>query len=769
MASVPLSHELHPIFLLDSFDMETTTPCPNRYKINTFSATFFSIFVNTLTLASSLLLLAAALRTRRGRRLLAPRLKEGEILDFPIGWMKSALSKQHVLLDEVGLDAMVVIRYLDVGFKFCLVGSLLSIVLVPMYASADNNENLGKFTRFSLSNIDKEKGHWRFGIVVACSYLLNAAFVHFMVGEWQNFMNFRRKQFKNAVRGSLGPGAAQAIRSILVENMPKEMRSAQQLFEYFEKQFGEGSVHSAVLQSDTRALHEIDAFCKCCCCSNWASSDRRTQMQQAVRADVATGIELSTISTIRRPRRTTCAVDESSLLAGINVPKTAREFSQKVKGYTASLANTVSKALPASELVKPSSCSTGFVTFQMVQTRVMAEQVLLSHSSGWLIRPAPESRDLVWSNASTPWKLLYPRNIVAQCICIVGVLFWSVPVTSIQLWSNLESMQRFLPRLFEFSKTSCKLCSTFLVKYVPVVALILLLALLPLVFEGMARRYERHTVKSDIQRIVLYRYMGYLLATLYVAVVSGSVSGTLETILRTPPQALVEVREAVPSVAVYFITFVLARVGITIPILLFYPGLFPGSSCYFATEASDAALILVLGVTYSAIAPLILPACAAYFALASVVYRWLFLYVYEQEFDTSGSFWYDLFNWSVWGMFFSNITLMALAVGHASYNTYSFYATAVLPLTTLVFKAFCERHYARPSLFVAVEDAVEADRVAEEEADVTLDYNYYVDPVLTNYSPGAAASAASGASAASPSCSSDPRIRNDICDGFGIL
>ena len=72
--------------------------------------------------------------------------------------------------------------------------------------------------------------------------------------------------------------------------------------------------------------------------------------------------------------------------------------------------------------------------------------------------------------------------------------------------------------------------------------------------------------------------------------------------------------------------------------------------------------------------------------------------------------------------------------------------------------------------------------ILQEEADVTLapclrwsplvtvgrllhrghcgmieDYNYYVDPVLTNYSPGAAASAASGASAASPSCSSDPR------------
>ena len=32
-------------------------------------------------------------------------------------------------------------------------------VLVPLYALADNTENLGKFTQFSLSNIDKETGY----------------------------------------------------------------------------------------------------------------------------------------------------------------------------------------------------------------------------------------------------------------------------------------------------------------------------------------------------------------------------------------------------------------------------------------------------------------------------------------------------------------------------------------------------------------------------------------------------------------------------------
>ncbi|CAE7228749.1 TAGLN3, partial [Symbiodinium sp. CCMP2456] len=56
-----------------------------------------------------------------------------------------------------------------------------------------------------------------------------------------------------------------------------------------------------------------------------------------------------------------------------------------------------------------------------------------------------------------------------------------------------------------------------------------------------------------------------------------------------------------------------------------------------------------------------MPACTLYFALATVFYRWLFLYVYEPEFDCAGSFWYDLFDCSVFGLFCSNVTLMALA------------------------------------------------------------------------------------------------------------
>ena len=116
----------------------------------------------------------------------------------------------------------------------------------------------------------------------------------------------------------------------------------------------------------------------------------------------------------------------------------------------------------------------------------------------------------VWRNAPVPWKLTYARSIVAQCLCLVGVIFWSVPVTTIQLLSNAKSLQQLLPSVFQLSQHWSKLLRTLLVKYVPVVALILLLALLPLIFEQGARRYERYKVKSDVHRAVMNRLSGGL-------------------------------------------------------------------------------------------------------------------------------------------------------------------------------------------------------------------------------------------------------------------
>lgn len=82
---------------------------------------------------------------------------------------------------------------------------------------------------------------------------------------------------------------------------------------------------------------------------------------------VVEGIELSTLA--GRRRRST-VVDESSPLAGVNLPEAARDFSQKLQNYTISLASTVSKAIPVAELAARSDS---------LPERLAGEAVLLLH------------------------------------------------------------------------------------------------------------------------------------------------------------------------------------------------------------------------------------------------------------------------------------------------------------------------------------------------------------------------------------------------------
>merc|ERR1712194_568549 len=112
--------------------------------------------------------------------------------------------------------------------------------------------------------------------------------------------------------------------------------------------------------------------------------------------------------------------------------------------------------------------------------------------------------------------------------------------------------------------------------------------------------------------------MGYQLASLYVTVISGSLWDALEQIIKHPGYLLVFLSRSLPKVAVYFLTYVLARVGSGLPLLLLRPwtlASWPRSRndlgpsvghCWFGCEAPTAALVLVIGLTYSFIAPAIL-------------------------------------------------------------------------------------------------------------------------------------------------------------------
>jgi len=150
----------------------------------------------------------------------------------------------------------------------------------------------------------------------------------------------------------------------------------------------------------------------------------------------------------------------------------------------------------------------------------------------------------------------------------------------------------------------------------------------------------------------------------------------------------------------------------------------------FAYEAGNLGLILVLGLTYSVLAPVIMPVCMLYFALAFLVYCWLFRFAYTPEFDAGGVYWHELFNGAVIGLLFGTLSLAGMVGSYSRWYSGQFLALlALAALVSLLFGIFLFE-FASPSRFFSLEDACAADEVSGESISSAFASDYYVDPVL---------------------------------------
>jgi len=328
----------------------------------------------------------------------------------------------------------------------------------------------------------------------------------------------------------------------------------------------------------------------------------------------------------------------------------------------------------------------------------------------------------------------------------VLLLFWSVPVGLLQLWANKLTPHIFA-RLTEFGEFGQQLYS-FLASYLPVLALIGLQYLLPALFDFLARNVEGLKSNSQIQRRVLQTYFQYQLATLYVTVFSNSISEGACEILRQPAQVFSILQNKVPRVATYFINFVMARAGLSTPMLLLFSmlnvagcgggqpvgegeeGAPPPVRPNYAMEASNLGMVLVLGMTYSCVAPMIMPACMVFFLLSGLVYRWLFLYVYTPEFSCDGEIWYELFNGSMIGLLLGTLSLAGFAGVLCGYSSPEFWAVGLLVIAVIIIHRLFQVHYGLPSKFISLADAREMDDACGHVIKQWLRDEYYIDPVI---------------------------------------
>lgn len=97
----------------------------------------------------------------------------------------------------------------------------------------------------------------------------------------------------------------------------------------------------------------------------------------------------------------------------------------------------------------------------------------------------------------------------ANVILGFGALLWSTVVASIQAWATVDNVSN-VPGFYWLSafEGNTKF-SNFVNGYLPVVSLLVIICILPLIFEKVAHTFENRKTKTDVQDSMLGRYFYY--------------------------------------------------------------------------------------------------------------------------------------------------------------------------------------------------------------------------------------------------------------------
>lgn len=307
--------------------------------------------------------------------------------------------------------------------------------------------------------------------------------------------------------------------------------------------------------------------------------------------------------------------------------------------------------------------STAFVTFNSRVSKSISYQMLLSHKYYTMtVNTAPNPRDIVPANVSIPQSQIIARTRIADGTLILGALFWSFIVASINGFSNLDKIAEDVRWLQAYSGTA--LYEIFN-EYLAVLVLLILLVLLPLIFDIIARNYEGLKTESEIQNSIMVRYFYYQLANVFVSVGSGTIFNSLNEIIKSPERLAAILGENLPQVSVYFANLVITRtfLGLPIEMLRFWPllsilsvkscsdrkkmtrrelrtGVFYDPPMWYGWCYPQVMMVLMILVTYSTIAPFLMPICSIFFGFCYLMYKYQLLYVFINDYQSGGYMWY---------------------------------------------------------------------------------------------------------------------------------
>eukprot|EP00047_Mylnosiga_fluctuans_P019123 m.78989 g.78989 ORF g.78989 m.78989 type:complete len:733 (-) comp7988_c0_seq3:2209-4407(-) len=350
-----------------------------------------------------------------------------------------------------------------------------------------------------------------------------------------------------------------------------------------------------------------------------------------------------------------------------------------------------------------------FVTFATSRSASIAAQCNLSSiPAGWLSKPAPEPRDVIWHNLGINPVHRRLKEFVSFAAVVGLFVLYSVLLTFAATAAEINSLSDKLLFLDVF--TPDPWLRGFIEGVFSSVFVLIIMALLPIFLSWLAT-WEGLACRTFVQQKLLSEmYLFFIIEVFFVTIVAGAIFNAIGPIIDDPSSIVTLLSRAVPQTGAFFFSYVLlhALVGYTVDLVLLWPliwtpivlWLFARTpreikaakqprSCNYAARLASELFVVTVGLLYSSASPVVLPAVLSFFLLGELVYRYHLMYVWEPAVESFGLLWPRVHTRLVASAIIYHLVLMAifaLKLGTAN-------AILVLPLPVLA--VYAHRYYTR--------------------------------------------------------------------------
>eukprot|EP00050_Salpingoeca_kvevrii_P022373 m.125414 g.125414 ORF g.125414 m.125414 type:complete len:394 (-) comp9690_c0_seq2:363-1544(-) len=300
----------------------------------------------------------------------------------------------------------------------------------------------------------------------------------------------------------------------------------------------------------------------------------------------------------------------------------------------------------------------------------------------WEVIPAFASKDIAWRNLRYSHTQRQVRTFLAHTATYLLVFFYTIPIAFVASLTTLEELAKikFLHWLTDVIDSS-PVVKGFLEGFLPTLALQLFMMFLPAILKAFSKA-EGLPSWSTINLAVLRKlYIFNVVNVFFVSLIAGSALANIKSMVEDTSSILPLLGNAIPATGNFFINYVMLEALSVFPLELLQLGPLivswfklkylakterereeaedPGPYDYGVALPSQLLVILV-GLTYSTVAPAIIPFLIFYFFFGYVTYRHQLFYVFVSEYETGGLYWKKVFHRVMCGILLSELTIIGV-------------------------------------------------------------------------------------------------------------